>query len=116
MPFAWTSESEKTILLKAMGKQVSFDKTSPFCIEVAASLGGGVTPNAVRYILWCLEHFYSTLEVFTSCFCSHLAIALDFPFSTILLSFLSILAFTRIHIRARHASQRKQACPIQVDT
>ncbi len=49
MPFTWNSETERHILLLAMGKTVSFDKTGPFCAEAAASLGGGVTSNAVRY-------------------------------------------------------------------
>jgi hypothetical protein len=72
MPFTWTSESEKTILVMAMGKQVSFDKASPFCAEVAASLGGGVTPNAVRYYLAVfssLDNFCSsTLKLLTAYF------------------------------------------------
>ncbi len=116
MPFTWTSESEKTILLKAMGKQVSFDKTSPFCAEVAASLGGGVTQNAVRYMLLCLEHFSSSFEVFTTCFCFHFTFAFDSRFAPILLSVLGYSAFTRVYSRPRHASQREQASLIQVDT
>lgn len=60
MPFTWNSDAEKTLLLMSMGKHVSFDKTSSFCKEVAAALGGGVTPNAVRYIhVVFLEQFIS---------------------------------------------------------
>ena len=51
MSFTWNSEADRTILLLAMGKTVSFHKASPFCAEVASFLGGGVTPNAVRYII-----------------------------------------------------------------
>jgi hypothetical protein len=50
MPFNWNAENERSMLLLAMGKTVSFDKTSQFCTEVAAFLGGGVTPNAVRSV------------------------------------------------------------------
>jgi hypothetical protein len=44
----WNSDSERNILLLAMGKTVSFHKSGSFCAEVATFLGGGVTPNAVR--------------------------------------------------------------------
>lgn len=61
MPFNWNSENERTILLLAMGKTVSFDKASPFCAEVATFLGGGVTANAVRY---CLQRFLLPVFMF----------------------------------------------------
>jgi hypothetical protein len=45
----WDGESERILLLLAMGRTVSFNKHGSFCAEVATFLGGGVTPNAVRY-------------------------------------------------------------------
>lgn len=52
MPFKWDDQTDKLLLVMAMGRTVSFDKKGPFCAEVSEALlriyGHEITPNAVR--------------------------------------------------------------------
>ena len=47
MPFDWTAESERLMLLMAI-QEANIKPTKQLWSTVAANLGGGLTPSAVR--------------------------------------------------------------------
>jgi hypothetical protein len=48
MPFDWTAERERSMLLMAI-QEANVKPTKQLWSTVAANLGGGLTPSAVRY-------------------------------------------------------------------
>jgi hypothetical protein len=47
MPFVWTAETERLMLLMAI-QEANVKPTKQLWSTVAANLGGGLTPSAVR--------------------------------------------------------------------
>ena len=72
MPFVWTAETERLMLLMAI-QEANVKPTKQLWSTVAANLGGGLSPSAVRCDPPALPHhqplFFNTLCYFQDLLC-----------------------------------------------